>query len=79
MLFVLPLAVQVCILGAAYSQAQFPSTTRFQAGQLERELLQVTKTTYGGLQEHRVTEFSATGQETKPKEHVRTDNTDTKN
>jgi hypothetical protein len=75
MLLVLPLAILACSLGAAYPQAQFPSTTRYQAGQLETELVQVTETTDGGLQEHRVTEYSATGQETKPKEHVRTDNT----
>jgi hypothetical protein len=32
---------------------------------VERELVEVTKTTYSGLQEHRSIEFTATGQKTK--------------
>jgi hypothetical protein len=33
--------------------------------------LQVTQPTYGGLQEHRITEYTATGQKAKPKERWR--------
>jgi hypothetical protein len=40
--------------------------------------LQVTKTIYSGLQEHRSIKYTATGQSTKPKERMSTDTTDTR-
>jgi hypothetical protein len=38
--------------------------------------LQVSKTTYNGLQEQRTNEYTATGQKAKPKKHVSTKTTD---
>jgi hypothetical protein len=43
----------------------------------ERELLRVTKTTYSGIQEHRIMKYTATGQKAKPKERMSTETTDT--
>jgi hypothetical protein len=46
----------------------------------ERESsLQVTKTTYSGLQEHRIIVYTATGQKAKPKVRMSTETTDTGN
>jgi hypothetical protein len=39
-------------------------------------MLQATKTTYSGLQEHRINQYTATGQKAKPKEHMSTETTD---
>jgi hypothetical protein len=41
--------------------------------------LQVTKTTYSGLQEHRIIKNTATGQNAKPKVRMSTETTDTGN
>jgi hypothetical protein len=38
--------------------------------------LQVTKTTGNGLQVHRSTEYTETGQKAKPKEHMNIETTD---
>jgi hypothetical protein len=47
---------------------------------VERESsLQVTKTTYSGLQEHRIIVYTATGQKAKPKVHLSTKTTVTGN
>jgi hypothetical protein len=44
---------------------------------LRESSLQVTQTTYSGLQEHRIIVYTATQQKAKPKVHLSTENTDT--
>jgi hypothetical protein len=43
--------------------------------QLRESSLQVTKTTYGGLKEHRIIVYTATGQKVKLKVHLSTETT----
>jgi hypothetical protein len=46
---------------------------------LRESSLHVTKTTYSGLQEHRIIVYTATGQKAKPKGHLSTESTVTRN
>jgi hypothetical protein len=50
-------------------------TTQVMAG-LMMSSLQVTKTTYSGLQEHRIMKYTATGHKAKAKEQMSTETTD---
>jgi hypothetical protein len=55
------------------------STAASFSAALTESSLQVTKTTYSGLQEHRIIVYTATGQKAKPKVHLSTKTTDTGN